>query len=76
MEKDHDKDVVLRKLHDYLKEFKVGDENLEVSLTDKQRTDYISLGEKLRSSGWNYGVGYDTRWDIFESKVKVLIAES
>jgi len=75
MERNDDKEVILRKLYDYLKEFKVGDENLEVSLTDKQRTEYIYLGEKLRSSGWNYGVGYDTRWDIFESKVKGLIAE-
>ncbi|WP_313642069.1 hypothetical protein [Paenibacillus sp.] len=76
MERDDDKEDILWKLYDYLKEFKVGDETLAVSLTDKQRTDYIYLGEKLRSSGWNYNVGYDTRWDIFESKVKGLIAES
>ena len=75
MERDDDKRDILWKLHNYLKEFKVGDENLKVRLSDKQRTDYIYLGEKLRSSGWNYGVGYDTKWDIFESKVKGLIAE-
>ncbi|NOU82427.1 hypothetical protein GC101_26520 [Paenibacillus sp. LMG 31459] len=71
-----DKDAVLWKLHDYLKRFKVGDETLAVSLTDKQRADYIYLAEKLRSSGWNYNVGYDTRWNIFASKVKGLITES
>ncbi|NUU64374.1 hypothetical protein [Paenibacillus agri] len=76
MEKDDDKEAILWKLHDYLKEFKVSDETLSVSLTDKQRTNYIYLGEKLRSSGWNYNVGYDTKWDVFESKVKELIAES
>lgn len=75
MERDDDKEEILWKLHNYLKEFKLG-ETLEVSLTDKQRTDYIYLGEKLRSSGWNYNVGYETRWDNFESKVKGLIAES
>ncbi|CAM4507404.1 hypothetical protein FHS16_005757 [Paenibacillus endophyticus] len=74
MEKDDDKEEILWNLHNYLKGYKVGDENLEGSLTNKQRTDYIYLGEKLRSSGWNYGVGYDTKWDIFESKVKGLIA--
>lgn len=71
-----DKDAVLWKLHDYLKQFKVGDETLAVSLTDKQRADYIYLAEKLRSSGWNYNVGYDTRWNIFASKVNGLITES
>lgn len=76
MERDDDKEDILWELYDYLKEFKVGDETLAVRLTAKQRTDYIYLGEKLRSSGWNYNVGYDTRWDIFESKVKGLIAES
>ncbi|WP_438351041.1 hypothetical protein ACP8HI_10580 [Paenibacillus sp. FA6] len=76
MERDDDKQDILWKLHDYLKEFKADDETLAVSLTAKQRTDYINLGEKLRSSGWNYNVGYDTRWDIFVSKVKGLIAES
>lgn len=76
MERDDNKEDILLELYDYLKEFKVGDETLAVSLTDKQRTDYIYLGERLRSSGWNYGVGYDTRWDVFESKVKGLISES
>lgn len=76
MERDDDKEDIFWELYDYLKEFKVGDETLAVRLTAKQRTDYIYLGEKLRSSGWNYNVGYDTRWDIFESKVKGLIAES
>ncbi|KHL95773.1 hypothetical protein QW71_10455 [Paenibacillus sp. IHB B 3415] len=71
-----DKDAVLWKLHDYLKQFKVGDETLAVSLTDKQRADYIYLAEKLRSSGWNYNVGYDTRWNIFAEKVNGLITES
>ena len=75
MESDDKKEDILWKLHDYLKKFKVGDETLAVSLTDKQRTDFIYLGEKLRSSGWNYNVGYDTRWDIFESRVRGLIAE-
>ncbi|AIQ41021.1 hypothetical protein MKZ24_24400 [Paenibacillus sp. FSL R7-0297] len=71
-----DKDAVLWKLHDYLKQFKVGDETLAVSLTDKQRADYIYLAEKLRSSGWNYNVGYDTHWNNFASKVNGLITES
>ena len=76
IDSDDDKEDTLWKLHDYLKEFKVGDETLSVSLTAKQRTNYTYLGEKLRSSGWNYNVGYDTRWDVFESKIKGLIAES
>lgn len=76
MESDDEKEDILLKLHDYLKEFKVGDDNLAVSLSNKQRADYIYLGEKLRSSGWNYNVGYDTNWDIFKLKVTELISES
>lgn len=76
LEEDDDKEQVLWKLHDYLKAFKVSDDPLPFtgSLTAKQRTHFIELGEKLRSSGWNYNVGYDTKWDVFESKVNGLIA--
>lgn len=51
MEQDDDKEAVLWKLHDYLREFSVSDETLSVSLTDKKRADYIRLGEELRSAG-------------------------
>ena len=76
MEGNEDKEAILWKLHDYLKQFKAGDETLAVSLTEKQRSDYIYLAGKLRSSGWNYNVGYDTQWNIFASKVNGLISES
>lgn len=76
METDDDKEELLWKLHDYMNEYKVGDETLDVSLNDKQRADYIYLGEKLRSNGWTFDVGYDTSWDIFASKVKEFVAES
>ncbi|OAB35103.1 hypothetical protein PMSD_13340 [Paenibacillus macquariensis subsp. defensor] len=76
MERDNDKEDILWKLHDYMNEFKVGDGTLDVSLNDKQRADYIYLGEKLRSNGWTFNVGYDTSWDIFASKVKEFVAES
>lgn len=76
MERDDDKQDILWELHDYLNEFKVGDGTLDVSLNDKQRADYIHLGEKLRSNGWSFNVGYDTNWDIFASKVKELVTES
>src|SRR5690606_8186530 len=46
MERDEDKRDTLRKLVDYLNKFRVGDETLVVSLTDKQRTGYMYLGEK------------------------------
>ncbi|AIQ53233.1 hypothetical protein [Paenibacillus sp. FSL R7-0331] len=75
MEQDDDKEAVLWTLHDYLKEFSVNDPTYSVSLTDKQRADYIDLGEKLRFSGWNYGVGYDTKWEVFEAKVEELVGE-
>ncbi|MDF2647980.1 MAG: hypothetical protein K0Q73_3785 [Paenibacillus sp.] len=76
MERDDDKEDVLWKLHDYMNEFKIGDGTIDVSLNDKQRADYIYLGEKLRSSGWTFNVGYDTSWGIFASKVKEFVAES
>ncbi len=69
MEKDNNKEDVLWKLYDYLNEFKYGDGILDVSLNDKQRADYIYLGERLRSSGWMYNVGYDSSWDNFASKI-------
>ncbi|MNP71787.1 hypothetical protein D3C76_1682260 [compost metagenome] len=75
MEQDDDKEAVLWKLHDYLNEFRVSDETLSVSLTDKQRADYIRLGEELRSSGWKYGVGPDTKWDAFEARVGELVGD-
>lgn len=70
---DHKEDILME-LYDYLKAFRVGDETLPVSLTDMQRADYIKLGENLRSNGWNYNVGFDTKWDVFESKVKGLLS--
>lgn len=76
MEGDNDKDDILWELHDYINEFKVGDEIIDVNLNDKQRADYIYLGEKLRSNGWTFNVGYDTSWETFASKVKELVTES
>jgi len=76
IERDEDKEDILWKLRDYMNEFKVGDGTLDVSLTDKQRADYIYLGEKLRSNGWTFDVGYDTSWDFFASKVKEFVGES
>ncbi|MFC3748375.1 hypothetical protein [Paenibacillus sp. GCM10012306] len=76
METDEDKEDILWKLHDYMNSFKAGDGALAVSLNDKQRDDYIYLGEKLRSSGWTFNAGYDTSWSMFASKVKELIEES
>lgn len=38
IDRDDDKEELLLKLYDYLKEFRVGDETLSVSLTAKQRT--------------------------------------
>ncbi|OAB26843.1 hypothetical protein PMSM_25755 [Paenibacillus macquariensis subsp. macquariensis] len=76
MERDNDKRDILRKLDNYMSEFKVGDGTLDVSLNDKQRADYIYLGEKLRSNGWTFDVGYDTSWDFFASKVKEFVGES
>ncbi len=40
MEEDDDKEATLRKVHDYLKDFRVSDEALSVSLTDSQRSNY------------------------------------
>lgn len=76
MERDKDKEDILMKLYDYMNEFKIGDGTLDVSLNDKQRADYIYLGQKLRSNGWKSGVGYDTSWDSFASKVKEFVGES
>lgn len=76
MERDDDKEDILMKLYDYMNEFKVVDGTLDVRLNDKQRADYIYLRQKLRSNGWKSGVGFDTSWDSFASKVKVLITES
>ncbi|WP_339265374.1 hypothetical protein [Paenibacillus sp. FSL R5-0470] len=76
MERDKDKEDILMKMYDYMNEFKVGDEILDVNLNDKQRADYIYLGEKLRSNGWTFNVGYDTSWETFASKVKELVTES
>ncbi|MEK3712483.1 MULTISPECIES: hypothetical protein [unclassified Paenibacillus] len=76
MERHKDREDILMKLYDYMNEFKVGDTTFDVSLNDKQRADYILLGQKLRSNGWNYGVGYDTSWDSFASKVNKFVGES
>ncbi|AIQ47765.1 hypothetical protein R70723_19100 [Paenibacillus sp. FSL R7-0273] len=76
MEQDDDKEATLWTLHDYLKGFSVNDDTYSVSLTDKQRADYIRLGEELRSSGWNYGVGSDTKWDAFEARVEELVLDT
>ncbi|OAB35258.1 hypothetical protein PMSD_13215 [Paenibacillus macquariensis subsp. defensor] len=76
MERDDDKRDILRKLDNYMNEFRVGDGTLDVSLNDKQRADYIYLGQKLRSNGWTFDLGYDQSWDFFASKVKELVGES
>lgn len=76
MERHKDREDILMKLYDYMNKFKVGDTTFDVSLNDKQRADYILLGQKLRSNGWNYGVGYDTSWDSFASKVNEFVGES
>ncbi|MFD2882127.1 hypothetical protein ACFTAO_49960 [Paenibacillus rhizoplanae] len=65
MESDKEKENILMKLYDYMNAFKVSDGTFDVSLTDKQRADYIHLAQKLRTNGWNYGIGYDTSWDYF-----------
>ncbi|OAB26245.1 hypothetical protein PMSM_27140 [Paenibacillus macquariensis subsp. macquariensis] len=75
IEIDDDKRDILRKLENYMYKFKVGDGTLDVSLNDKQRADYIYLGQKLRSNGWTFEVGYDKSWDFFSSKVKEFVAE-
>ncbi|WP_193556352.1 hypothetical protein [Paenibacillus ginsengarvi] len=62
-----------------MKKFVVGDGTLalDISLDDRQRADYISLGEKLRSKGWSFKSGFiDTSWDIFSSKLEELVRES
>ncbi|MEK4848669.1 hypothetical protein NST04_02090 [Paenibacillus sp. FSL H7-0756] len=76
MESDKEKENILMKLYDYINAFKVGDGTFDVSLNDKQRADYIHLAQRLRTNGWNYGVGYDTSWDAFASKVNKLVGES
>ncbi|WP_340020873.1 hypothetical protein MHI24_17840 [Paenibacillus sp. FSL K6-1096] len=76
MESDKEKENILMKLYDYINEFKAGDPTFDVSLDDKQRADYTHLAQKLRTNGWNYGVGYDTNWDAFASKVNKLIGGS
>jgi hypothetical protein len=79
MESDEDKETVLLKLHDYMKKFVVGNGTLvlDITLNDKQRADYIYLGERLRSRGWSFNRGFiDTNWDNFSSKLKELVAES
>ncbi|MFC6653873.1 hypothetical protein [Paenibacillus rhizoplanae] len=76
MESDKEKENILMKLYDYMNAFKVSDGTFDVSLTDKQRADYIHLAQKLRTNGWNYGIGYDTSWDYFASKVNKLLGAS
>ncbi|GGA41018.1 hypothetical protein GCM10010917_27840 [Paenibacillus physcomitrellae] len=78
MERDDDKETLLWKLHDYMKKFTVGDGTLalDISLNDKQRADYIYLGEKLRSGGWTFNKGFDTNWDTFSLKLQALVTES
>lgn len=76
MESEKEKEDILMKLYDYMNAFKAGDGTFDVSLTDKQRADYIHLAQKLRTNGWNYGIGYDTSWDAFAAKVTKLVGES
>lgn len=76
MESDKEKENILMKLYDYMNAFKVSDGTFDVSLTDKQRADYIHLAQKLRTNGWNSSVGYDTSWDYFASKVNKLLGAS
>ncbi|MFK0524633.1 hypothetical protein ACINKY_20755 [Paenibacillus illinoisensis] len=76
MEEDNNKDDTFWELFEYLDQFKYSEELFDVSLNDEQRANFIFLGEKLRSNGWSFEKGVDLKWDVFESKVKGLIAES
>lgn len=76
MEEDNNKEDILWELNEYLSNFIYSEETFDVILNDEQRANFIYLGEKLRSSGWNYEEGFDMRWDVFETKVKELIGES
>nr|WP_154893746.1 hypothetical protein [Paenibacillus xylanexedens] len=76
MEEDNNKDDTFWELLEYLDKFKCSEELFDVSLNDEQRANFIYLGEKLRSNGWSFEKGFDLKWDVFESKVKGLIAES
>ncbi|NUU78837.1 hypothetical protein [Paenibacillus xylanilyticus] len=76
MEEDKNKEDILWELHEYLYKFKYSEETFDVILNDEQRFNFIYLGDKLRSSGWNYGVGDDLKWSVFKSKVKELVAET
>lgn len=76
MEEDNNKEDILWELHDYLYKFQYSEETFDVIINNEQRANFIYLGEKLRSNGWSFEVGFDLRWDVFESKVKDLIEES
>ncbi|CAM3484377.1 hypothetical protein PALU110988_24930 [Paenibacillus lupini] len=76
MENDDDKEDILWKLYEYMEEFRFDGDTLDVSLNDKQRTDYINLGKKLRSSGWTFNAAYDMSWSTIKSKVEDLTLES
>lgn len=76
MEEDNNKDDTFWELLKYLDKFKYSEELFDVSLNDEQRANFIYLGEKLRSNGWSFEKGFDLKWDVFETKVKGLIAES
>jgi len=76
MEEDNNKDDTFLELLEYLDKFSYNGELFDVSLNDEQRANFIYLGEKLRSNGWSFEKGFDLKWDVFESKVKALIAES
>lgn len=76
MEEDNNKDDTFRELLEYLDQFNYSEELFDVSLNEEQRASFIDLGEKLRSNGWSFEKGFDLKWEVFESKVKGLIAES
>ncbi|WP_336782050.1 hypothetical protein [Paenibacillus illinoisensis] len=76
LEEDNNKIDMFWELFEYLDQFKYSEELFDVSLNEEQYANFIYLGEKLRSNGWSFEKGFDLKWEVFESKVKGLIAES
>lgn len=76
LEEDNNKVDMFWELFEYLDKYKYSEESFDIILNDEQRANFIYLGEKLRSNGWSFEKGFDLKWDVFESKVKGLIAES
>ncbi|PAF33877.1 hypothetical protein [Paenibacillus sp. 7516] len=76
LEEDNNKVDMFWELFEYLDKYKYSEESFDIILNDEQRANFIYLGDKLRSNGWSFEKGFDLKWDVFESKVKGLIAES